>query len=299
MAAYLDGSGSVTAFDTANRVNPPRFSFPFPQDPTTQAVELDYRQLYANWSAGTLDSTAAAAGESFSGAATFYLVSESPLRPIGAGVVEWTRTYMEIPAQRSEYESYAYRIPGLEGNIESVWQLVTSSSGAGTGTITITKASHGLSAGDIVYIGYYYTDNGTGGTFGRLLPREVLTAPTTGTFTIAEIVEDGTVTYQKFVNAGSNRRPRTVVVNSRLQFDYYLPGVTALISVPGDITILQPTKILDPEGNEVESYSDITNPTQATYLSSTVGTEVVVEESILRRMAGNIYERITRYAEAR
>lgn len=290
MAAILDGSGTNN-FETAVAVNPPRRSFPIIGDVATEMLEQDYRQFLSNFSATALSTV-------HPSAAAFYLVAETPRRPLGADVVEWTRVYSEIPAQRNEYQTFAYRIPGLNGTQTYSWKLITTSSGTPTVTLT-TNVVHGLSAGDNVYVGYWFTDSGTGGSFSRLARREVIAAPTTTTFTVTEIIEDGTVNYQKVVNSGTIRRPRSESVNSRLQFDYYVPGVSGGITTPADITILQPTKILDPEGNEVDSYNDLTTPSQDTYLASTVGNEIVVQESSLSRWHGDIWERVTRYAEAR
>lgn len=296
MPAILDGSGTSN-FETPVRINPPRYSFPFPQDPATQRLEVDLRQFYDDWAALT-DFTETADDHTESGLTDFYFVEETPLRPIGADVVEWTRIYMQIPSQRDEYESYAYRLPGLNGNVLLQWKPISGSSVA-AGEHTLTVTSHGYSAGDILTIDYYVNDTTNGFTFYRQVSREVNSVDDVNNFKVDEITDFATISFRQVLNRGTVRDVRTEVVNSRLQFDYYLPGVSGGISVPGDITILQPTKILDPEGGEVDSYSEFTNPTQATYLSSTVGTEIVVQESILRRLHGEIYERVTRYAEAR
>lgn len=277
---------------TAVRDGVERRYYAVPHDTSTEILEEDFIIEFDEFSATAI-------GTAHATHSTFYLVEETPRIPVGGSCVRWTKVWAKIPTQRSEYESYAMRIPGLAGNILVVPKAITGSS-ASAGQHTLTVVGHGYSVGDGLIINTTYPIPGYSPSFGIAnVFRKVNTAPTADTFTVNEIVLPGTVTFHTVQNVGTRRASRTEAVNSRLQFDYYLPGVSGGITTPSDITILQPTQIVDSEGNEVDTYSDATTPSQATYLSSTVGTEVVVEESVTRRWQGNIYERITRYAEAR
>jgi hypothetical protein len=50
---------------------------------------------------------------------TAFLVQETDLQNLGAGLVQWTRRYATVPATRSEYESFAYTFPAYLAGAES------------------------------------------------------------------------------------------------------------------------------------------------------------------------------------
>lgn len=289
MSTIYDTSGAGT---TAVRDGVECRYFAVPHDTSTEIVEEDFIIKFDEFSATAI-------GTAHATYTTFYLVEETPRIPIGGSCVRWTKVWAKIPTQRSEYESYAMRIPGLAGNVLVAAKVISGSSLA-SGEHTLTVTAHGYSVGDGLIINTTYPIPGYSPSFGIAnVFREVNSVVDANNFKINEIVAPSTVTFHTAQNVGTRRAARTEAVNSRLQFDYYLPGVSVGITDPDDITILQPTKIIDGEGNEVDTYSDATTPSQSTYLSSTVGTEVVVEESVTRRWRGELYERVTRYAEAR
>ena len=219
-------------------------------------------------------------------------------QPMGGGVVRFTRYFASVPPQWSDYQSFALRVPGLGGNILIVGKNIESAS-ASAGEHTLEVTAHGYSVGDGLRIHTTYPIAGTASYGIVQVFRRVTSVVDVNNFKVIEVVLPGAVTFEMVENVGTRREERTVPVNSRVQHDYYLPGVTTDIDDPSDIPILQPTLIVDGEGNEVNTYSDDTTPSQTTYLGSTVGTEVVVEESNLEVYQGNIYVRRTRYAEAR
>lgn len=99
-----------------------RISYPIAGDLTSYVIEQDYMQLRANYSAATLNSTHHAAmggGTATDGGDTgnssAYLVEIGAHRDMGAGVIMWTERYATKPAERSEYESYAYNFIGFYG----------------------------------------------------------------------------------------------------------------------------------------------------------------------------------------
>lgn len=103
-AFYTDGD-----FTVASATGVSRISFPIDGDITAQIIEQDYIQLAANFAPLALSTP-------HPDIATAYLVGESPLEDLGGGVVRWTRTFATIPANRSDYESFTYRFPGILGD---------------------------------------------------------------------------------------------------------------------------------------------------------------------------------------
>ena len=83
-----------------------RFSCPIEGDSATTQFEQDYMVTFANYSPlaiGTAHATLTA----------HYLLRESPLEDMGGGIAKFTRTYCEVPANRSEYETFAYNFIGF------------------------------------------------------------------------------------------------------------------------------------------------------------------------------------------
>lgn len=102
MAAFkVDGT-----FTTAAVQGGPTRTFPFERDLTAFIEEQKYIILKANFARLAL-STA------HPSIATAFLVGESDLQNVGAGLVEWTRRYATVPATRSEYESFLYTYPEI------------------------------------------------------------------------------------------------------------------------------------------------------------------------------------------
>ena len=131
MAAFMtDGD-----FTTAVAVGKPRVSFPIPGDAATTIIEQDYMILFANFAALALDT----AHGTFT---TSYLIEETPLIDLGGGVARWTRIYSKIPANRTEYSTYAYNYIGYWGSLWS--QTVQSNSVNGRERFTKTSLSKTL-----------------------------------------------------------------------------------------------------------------------------------------------------------
>lgn len=224
MAAFFT-DGTWTTKEPTGKA---RISYPFAGDFATYIIEQDFIQLRANYSAAalnTLHSTVVTGGNS-----SAYLIEIGPHEDLGQGVISWTEVYSTKPADRNEYESYAYNFIGYYG----VW---------GTNITAVTG------------------------------------------------------------------RPRfTQSVTSRLAHKYYIPGVgaDAGIATAADIPILAAqTYIYGATTNNVDYLADsppftaATNPTRTAYEALVSGgTEIVAEQSIVRRWRGAIYERVTRYVKA-
>jgi len=287
--SYHDGNYQTVQFHGM-----PRNAFAFEQETNTVILEQDCWQNSANFAATAL-------GTAHPNYNTMYLVHESPRQPIGAGVVQWTRFYCHIPETRSEYESHALKLPGLGGNEATVIRPIAgNAANANANFVNLNILGHGYAVNDGITIEYHTIQSGTPTlSFTRQVFRTVANVINANYVVVGVVTDFNTVVFHAAWNHGTKRQPRSEKVNSRLQFDYYLPNVTGGITTPNDIPILSPTPILDSVGNEIDTYSDSTSPTQANYLANIVGTEVVVEESILHVWRGTIYERQTRYAEAR
>lgn len=107
MSGFVDGNfiGQVL---TANLVSYPLADKP--NNANVAAFDLTYYQYansYASANAGSTDSNAPLA----------YLYNQSPVERVGAGVVKYTRSYIQQPVTWYELEQIQYQYPGLDSNV--------------------------------------------------------------------------------------------------------------------------------------------------------------------------------------
>lgn len=272
---------------------PRRWLRPFDDDFSQYVFEQDYWQTEADFAPLPLDTPS----EDYADA---YLVSESALKAIGGGIVEWTRTYSRIPLSRQRFESYSWTVPGIGSEaVYSSVNISSTSSAAGVTTIT-TASSSTATVGDSVQVSYTFTDGVTGTQYGRSVLRICLTG-TSGTTVKVDLIAEpgGTITYQTLKKVEPGRDPYTEEVGSLVQLDYFLPGVSAGIATVQDIPLVEPVTIYDNTGRQTTSFAATTSPTLATWRGYVAAeTYICAVRSIPRRWMGNIYERATRYVKA-
>ena len=228
-----------------------------------------------------------------------FLVKETPLLDLGAGIAQWSRIYARIPSARQEMESYAYIVPGITAEEVVVARFIDSATNIGNQTRITTTSSHSINVDDIIVIVYFAQDPFSGLSFRRQVSRVVLAVPAADVVDVDIIRDVGTITWDSLFPYLFGREPFTRVVPSYITFDYFLPGVSAGVDTFNDIEIFQPTIIIDNTGNVTDSYSDTSVPSVDDYRASVAAREsIVAEPSIVRRWMGNIYERSTRYVTA-
>lgn len=273
-------------FTIAEAVSARVWTYPFPGDSASGYFEQDYMQRLDYWAPMVLDTADVLHTDA-------YLVSESPLQALGGGIVRWTRTFSKVPVSRIEPETYAHIVPGITPDPFIIVQPIVGFTNFGTTTTLETANPHGYTTGDVAVITYVVTVSGT--NHFRTVNRTVTGTPTTTTFNVALINETDPV-YNITYKYNVGRRPAATQVLSYVHFDYFLPGVSAGITTFSDIPILNPTPIIDLNGDRTDSYSSFTTPTLTTYRGQVAAsTQVIVEPSGLKRWQGNIYERATRY----
>lgn len=272
---------------------PRRWMRPFDDSFEQVVFEQDYQQFEDDFVPTPLDTP----HDDYPDA---YLVREGELSALGGGVVKWTRTYSRIPNSRQAWESYSWLVPGIgSGAIFTAQPVSSAANAAGVTTITCSGDTS-AAVGDSVSISYTFTDGTTGTQYGRNVIRTVLAGSGT-VFDVALITEPGgTLTYNSARKIEPGRPAEALEVGSSLQLDYYLPGVSAGISTPFDIPIIDEIQIYDGDGVKTDSFTADTAPTIAEWRAQVAaGEKVCVVGSIVRRWKGNIYERATRYCIAR
>lgn len=119
----------------------PRKSFPFEGDNASFVLEQDYIVALTSFSPLALDT----AHGTYTNA---YLVKESQQENIGGGLVKWTRTYAQIPASRSDYETFNFKFPGYlatTGTVTPPYDSYWVQTGNGRDPFTATSNSRMLS----------------------------------------------------------------------------------------------------------------------------------------------------------
>ncbi len=296
--AYTDGD-----FTVAKVGGPPLQTQPFRGDNGEYLLSEDWMQTYSSFAALALNTPHAAPY------ASYYLVQETPTQPTDAGIMKWQRIYAQIPADRSDYEAYAARLPGLGpggtvfGANPTVDVVSVTTPSLGVSEIT-TATPHNLVVGNPFTIFYDNTNFGITERPYNLarFVSSITGAPLTSTVFRCYFlnVDLSLLPHWLYIQKSSfGRAPFTQVVNSRLDFKYYLPSVSGGITTPDDIPILTPQVIADQFGFQTDTYTTLTTPSQSSYQAQiNAGTWIVAEGSTLRRWQGNIYERTTRYIRA-
>lgn len=266
-----------------------RWARDIPQVDELTSFQQDYFQLEANHTPEAIDSAHAEEQG-------FYLVDESPLRPLGGGVVEFTREYAKIPAPHVIPVQFAWRIPGL-GSEDPPGSVVNISGYSGTPTTMAftTVADAGAAAGDEVAI--KYTVSTPTGQVSRTVLKGVISA-TSSTVTTSPVVDSWPITFVSLQKITPGRDPEVIPVHSELRIDYFLPGVnvTHMDQIP---ILIEYANIHDATGRKTDSFTETTSPTLDDYRSLVANEDpIVVERSHLQHWKGNIIRRTTRYARA-
>lgn len=287
-ANYIDGVTTIARVD-----GPKRYLAPIENVRANLDVfQQDYLQIKSAFSPRAL-------GSSDSANPGYYLVAETAPTEIGGGIIKWTRTYSKIPALHYRYESYGWLVPGIGS--EAVYADVSIASYTGGAPATlVTSTSSTATVGDTVSVSYTFTDTTTGTSYGRRTRRTCLTGTSGTTLKVDNIWEPGgTITFNTLRKVEPGRNPETVEVQSLVALDYWLPGVSAGITTPMDIPVIDAYEIYDGDGRKTNTFESDSDPSVSDWRTSVANREIIVAvASIVRPWLGPIYQRATRYVVA-
>jgi hypothetical protein len=292
MATIHEDSDWSVAQKTGQR----RWLRPFEESNAQIIFEQDYTQSAASWVAANVN-----LGIANPDYPSFYLVAESTPVDMGGGMYRFTRTWSQIPAARTEFESFAFTFPGMEVGVLYAVNAVTGNTGVNANGTTTLQISGGgaIAAGDSVRIKYNAIDN-----VQQFTAHVIRTAISGGsTLVVDQIVDTRAVQPLYYFWAQKielGREPRTETVASTLTYEYFLPGVSAGVSSVADISIVVKDIIIDGEGLQTDTYSETTTPSLSDYREVIAdGALIVAEDSIVRRWKGPIFQKVTRYVKAK
>lgn len=112
---YAQPKFAEGAYVQARPSGPPIFDVPVPATTARYVFRQKFQQFLNN-------KTALALNTAHPDYATYYLVSESTETSIGGGVVEWERTYAQVPESYNEWETFAYNFIGYIGTYGGILQ---------------------------------------------------------------------------------------------------------------------------------------------------------------------------------
>jgi hypothetical protein len=242
-----------------------------------------------------------------------FFVKDSPIQDIGeAALGKFTRTWAVLPGYgdkgyvRNEYESFAFQVPALDTAQDLFYQFPRSADAIVNGKLVITVTTFGSdppwNALDVelnkpATIFYLVRDPLNGLTQQRQIVRKTL-AVTTNTITVDPISDIGSITITGVQRADIQQVGYTKQVMSRLDIDYWIPGVNC--NSIDDVPIISELQIIDNKtGGRTTTISDDTTPSLDQWFEWVQdSTWLVAEPSVVRRWQGNFFERTTRYVRA-
>lgn len=296
---------TVTGVDLTvpNIVGKPRPIYPVEQDPSIFIQEEDYMVFIDYYEP-------LRPAERHLDTANLFYTKDSPIQDIGNGVGRFTRTWSVLPGLdatgkklsyvRSEYESYVMTVPGIDTDQDAFTPYsVTSAVLSGGNHVITTSPAHDIAVGKGAQIWYTVQDPISKQSYRRVAYKVALSGTSGTTLVVSEIKDINTISVAIAQRGNTYQPPYQKVVMSRVDYDYWLPGVN--VDSVDEIPILDQFSITDnTTGARTEFLRETTTPSIDTFFGNIEdGDWLVVEGSILRRWTLNtsIYERATRYVK--
>ena len=303
-------------------------SYPFLEDgdTSTKVYNMICTQRESDYSASQIDlddpmtnaTTAGVIELPFTGDSSAYFVGDTAHSSIGGGMLQFTRTFANIPQTITTASGSAFvTFPGIlaDRTVGSSLDITAVSMTSGTKGITITTATHGLSVDDNINVTLEYTvgaDPFIHSVHGEF---RVLAVPTTTTVRIdVGHYWDSQVTIGgvsgKIIEGDMKREQVSKNVSTLTRYDYILPGVTPAISSVLDINLPPAFSVIRlSSGSVVDQVADggtvggatsfPTYPGAAQYVDMINDEVNIIIESSLGEWAGNILVMKTKTCKAR
>lgn len=287
-----------TIFAQVRAVAQTYIEYPFIElgDNTTKVYRMICQQNRDDYDASqvALDTTMASAANAgviklpFAADATAYFVGDFNHSPVDGGLVEFERVFANIPQTLNgvftgtqSYTYPGYQLTSNEGTDRTITGITAS---GGISTVTCTNT---VSVGDVVYIEATWT-----GTISKTFTgyRVALTGTTGSAVKVSDL--NGGTTFDSGTLTELTIQPRgqkSQLTGSITDYSYYLPGVTAGITLPTDVTEDEIFFITDTETLEASQFvTPLTLPDLNTYTTDVTNGEYLTISSEVKRWMGNI-----------
>lgn len=224
---------------------------------------------------------------------------------VDGDMITFDRQFANIPSSSTiNSGTEIYSFPGLPSVAGSASNININSISVSNNQTTFTLASaHGMSVGDYAFLNYKVTRTIGTTTYTSYYYSfaQAITGTTGSTFVAKGGIEGqvlvGTGTFKP--NATKGRKQVSRTSPTEIVRDYFLPGVSAGITEPQDITLDDPfVAYRYSEGNEVKTLSSTTTPTADEY-RDIVATDGYLTRSVdVKKWKGNILVRETKQIRA-
>jgi len=287
-------------------------SYPFltDGDTTTKVYNMACSQRASDYAANqvALDDTMSSASAAgvialpFAADSSAYFVGDTGHAPSDGGMLEFTRTFANIPqSSRELVGTQAYNFPGWSATYNQK-QLITITAASYTSPsniVTLTTAvDHDMSAGGIIQLNMDYTL--TGSTFvhyaqGRFRVVADISATQLSVDLGRVFGSQKTMTLNnaEMVDATYDNRPAASHVSTTMEeITYILPGVTSGVTTIADISVPPVFNVYNIlAGVSTDTLKDgpyPTMPSKSDYLDMIDDKAQIVIESTLEKWRGNI-----------
>lgn len=227
-----------------------------------------------------------------------YFIQDAGFRDVGMGIVEWVRTWATIPPSWSEPESYAFFYPAYAAGATGAAKNVNGIVQSGATTIFSLSVAGDAVAGDSVYVNVNYTRNGIvrSSAFQAVAVATTNAAQVTVAYILPGSGAFSAVSGSVTKSVTGVAAPRSLVVGSRVAYDYAL---SSLATLDADLPLAPLFAPIDAAGLLTDRLTSTTIPSDADYRAMVnAGAELVVE-STRHRYLGNIFVRTTRMVPAK
>lgn len=305
---YVDGDFTVPA-----AITPEKVTFPFEGDTENYLMEQDY-MVYSDYYIESMPKV----GDSHPDYSGLFYIKDTAQKILeGGAVMTFTRQYGQLPGfnkssnkTRVEAESYVWTKPGINTIDDNhIFWYIDNSSNTNPTTSSVklyTNIKNGsdrwvhdvTSQYDYAFVNYGMTDQSTGQWKYHFYQSQVLDRGedwievTKVPYSNSGVEVD--IWYDYFCRPRFKINPIQTVVNSTVEYDYWLPGLNC--DSIDDISLPEPWTIYDAVGNVTDIITEDSTPTLQAYNALvTAHTKIQVENATLKRWQGPIFERAIRY----
>lgn len=267
-------------------------------DTTTKIYHLMCEVTEDDYEPIDLDVTMASAANAdvhslpFPADATAYHIGDYNHQKKDGVIRSFDRRFAKIPIDRNDIftGTTAYAFPGISSSsTDGTERTITAASN--TANVTTLTCTNTVAVGDVVYVSI--TTSFSGNTISVNQFAYALTGTTTSVVKIPAIpllatLDSGTLTELSIQPKGQ----KTIPTGSNSDFSYYLPGVTAGITDPSDVT---ETEVFAPysgnNGQSVTTLNETTIPDAETYSTQIDDGDYITIESNVTKWFGNMIQK--------
>jgi hypothetical protein len=294
-----------------------RVEYPIRNDPTLAVRIIRYFEgTQGTYVAPTLDTVDIEYDGSTAALPRAYCTGVGAIDHVDGELMRYEVYFNTVPNTHEEGETYSFRFPGFGGTYTPATKTITNMVLSGTSNAysksgTRYVEAHGFAVGAFVTESLTFRVRYVGGTERDVSFQQSVridsvftnsysartSLPTWNGPIATGFLSVRFISGKVYTGGGTSLPGRGAVsrvAHSRVTYTYFLPGVSDGIAALSDVTVLQPITFIGADGQETDTLSATTRPTQAEYQAAMAAGEEFVIESSYSQWSGNIYRMMTR-----